>query len=244
MDINSCTPVSNAAVDFWHANATGVYGGVVSPINGDVNDHSNLQNKMLRGIQVSDQDGVVELTSIFPGHYGGRAVHVHILAQLNATQLANKTVTGGTTAHVGQLYFDMDLINEVRKVEPYAGNQQALVENDKDILLRMSAANGADPVVEYTFLGPSISDGIFAWINFGINGTNVRTPYAAVGCSEGGCVANPDKGPFAGFGKGFGKGVEALKGGSRRPPKTCGKKSRRVRKVVPRENLAMARVEQ
>jgi len=92
---------------------------------------------MLRGIQVSDQDGVVEFTSIFPGHYGGRAVHVHILAQLNATRLANKTVTGGTTAHVGQLYFDMDLIHEVRKVEPYLGNQQELVENDKDMLLRM-----------------------------------------------------------------------------------------------------------
>jgi len=64
-----------------------------------------------------------------------------------------------------------------------------------------SAANGADPLVEYTLLGPSISDGIFAWINFGVNGTNVRTAHAAVECGEGGCVANPGKGSFGGFGK-------------------------------------------
>lgn len=35
VDVNTCEPVINTMIDMWHANATGVYSGVVANGNGD-----------------------------------------------------------------------------------------------------------------------------------------------------------------------------------------------------------------
>lgn len=58
------------------ANSTGVYSGVESSANGNSDDASNLDNIALRGIQQADDDGVVQFSTIFPGHYTGRATHI------------------------------------------------------------------------------------------------------------------------------------------------------------------------
>ena len=42
IDINTCEPVPDLYMDFWHANATGVYSGIVASGNGDSSDASNL----------------------------------------------------------------------------------------------------------------------------------------------------------------------------------------------------------
>lgn len=68
--------------DIWSANSTGVYGGVESTFNGNSNDASNLDNTALRGIQQADDDGVVQFSTIFPGHYAGRATHIVSLSNV------------------------------------------------------------------------------------------------------------------------------------------------------------------
>jgi protocatechuate 3,4-dioxygenase beta subunit len=55
----------------------GVYSGVQASGNGDSSDASNLDATFLRGIQPSNDEGVVQFESIFPGHYTGRATHIH-----------------------------------------------------------------------------------------------------------------------------------------------------------------------
>jgi protocatechuate 3,4-dioxygenase beta subunit len=83
IDVNTCEPVPQAFLEMWHCNATGVYSGVVAQGNGvGENDESNLQNTALRGIQQSDENGVVVFQTIFPGHYTGRAVSAHIFHHL------------------------------------------------------------------------------------------------------------------------------------------------------------------
>jgi protocatechuate 3,4-dioxygenase beta subunit len=78
IDVNTCEPVPQAFLEMWHCNATGVYSGVVAQGNGaGEDDKSNLQNTALRGIQQSDENGVVVFQTIFPGHYTGRAVSTH-----------------------------------------------------------------------------------------------------------------------------------------------------------------------
>lgn len=62
--------------DIWSANSTGVYSGVQSNGNGNYDDTSNLDNIALRGIQQADDDGVVQFSTIFPGHYTGRTTHI------------------------------------------------------------------------------------------------------------------------------------------------------------------------
>ena len=90
----------------------------------------------MRGIQQTSDEGYAQFISIFPGHYTGRATHIHILAhQTDGTLNDNSTYSGSTVTHVGQVFFDQDLITEVEKTEPYASNTQALTTNEEDGIL-------------------------------------------------------------------------------------------------------------
>lgn len=156
---------------------------------------------MLRGIQFTDDNGVAQFVSIFPGHYAGRTNHIHIMSSLNATIQPNKTISGGTVAHVGQLYFDQTLIDEVEKTAPYNKNKEFIMKNNMDFLLGMGSQGVADPVVEYVLLGPKVEDGIFAWINFGIDQKLAKTVRKAAHCDEKGCSTTPfDFAGIFGFG--------------------------------------------
>jgi protocatechuate 3,4-dioxygenase beta subunit len=106
LDVNTCGPISDLMWDLWHCNSTGVYGGDIGNGNGDSNYLSNLNNTALRGLTATDDDGVAQFTSLFPGHYSGRATHMHVVGHLNGTILDNGTYTGGNIAHIGQLFFD------------------------------------------------------------------------------------------------------------------------------------------
>jgi protocatechuate 3,4-dioxygenase beta subunit len=61
-----CQPVANALLDFWQADANGVY------------DNSGYT---LRGHQFTDANGHYELTTVVPGLYPGRTEHVHVKVQ-------------------------------------------------------------------------------------------------------------------------------------------------------------------
>jgi protocatechuate 3,4-dioxygenase beta subunit len=65
---DSCNVLEGALVDIWHCDKDGNY----SEYQGFTSNH------FLRGRQVSNADGLVEFTSIFPGWYNGRATHIHV----------------------------------------------------------------------------------------------------------------------------------------------------------------------
>ncbi|RJE26232.1 Extracellular dioxygenase [Aspergillus sclerotialis] len=200
IDTNTCEPVPNIYLDFWHCNATGVYSGVFGWGNGDPNDDSIIDKSFLRGLQKTDAAGVVQIETIFPGHYQGRAIHIHVLAHsLDETETNdNNTLADIYTAHashVGQFFFDQDLINTVEETSPYSSNTQPLTMNADDIIL-LQEARMIDPFVEYVLLGDDISDGIFGWISMGLDGKeNKEIPPAAFWTEDGG-VENPKGGWF------------------------------------------------
>lgn len=196
VDVNTCEPIPQAYTEMWHCNTTGVYGGVVSGGNGNTADLSNINNTAFRGIQKTDDNGVVAFETLFPGHYTGRATHIHVLTHLNATLLPNNTVSGGAITHVGQLFFDQSLIDLVEKEPVYVTNTQQLMQNSQDGIFAQEAAN-VDPVVEYVFLGDSVSEGLFGWIAFGVDSSAARNVTPAVIYGENGGVANPN-GPGSG----------------------------------------------
>lgn len=174
---------------------------------GDPKDASILKGTTLRGVQPTDSHGIATFDSLLPGHYSGRATHIHAIVYLGATKQANNTITGGRAAHVGQLYFDQSLLTNVDKVSPYNTNKMAVTKNTADMLF-MQGANGDDPIVRYALVGNTLADGMFAWIRFGVNTqANLNVNPAAFWTSSGG-VMNP-KGPISqitggGFGGGFG----------------------------------------
>jgi protocatechuate 3,4-dioxygenase beta subunit len=78
VDVTGCKPVENAYVDIWSSNATGLYTGVQGyPGMGDPNDASILKGTALRGVQPTDSHGIASFDGLVPGHYQGRATHIH-----------------------------------------------------------------------------------------------------------------------------------------------------------------------
>ncbi|KAK3349510.1 Intradiol ring-cleavage dioxygenase [Lasiosphaeria hispida] len=172
LDIETCEPVKAAYLEIWHCNSTGVYSGVDQAGNGDGNK-ANLNATFLRGIQQTDAEGVAQFETLFPGHYTGRATHIHVMVHQHATPQANGTLLSLTAAHVGQVYFDQDLITRVEAQPEYVANKQPLTTNAQDFLLA-EGAETSDPFVQYVLLGDKIEDGLLGWIAFGVNTTVQR----------------------------------------------------------------------
>lgn len=170
IDVHTCEPVEDIFWEIWSCNATGSYSGVQNFGHHPNEDNSNLNKTYLRGIQRTDKDGAAQFTTVFPGHYPGRATHLHVLAHVGATLLPNNTVTGGHVAHIGQLFFDQDLIAAVESTAPYNTNNVRITPNTKDgIFNDVNRASGYDPILSYTRLGHSLEDGILAWTTMGID---------------------------------------------------------------------------
>lgn len=204
IDVNTCEPVPEVYLEMWHCNSTGVYSGVVSSGNGNSNDETNINATWLRGIQPTNEDGVARFETTFPGHYTSRATHIHILIHTNATLYENGTLGNEVSAsHVGQAFFDQDLIDEADTISPYSTNTQELTLNSDDQILSSEAAtDGVDPFFEYTLLGDSLSDGLFAWLSFGINATESSTVTPAAYLYASGGVENENSGSGMGGGGG------------------------------------------
>lgn len=97
------SPLPNAAFDIWHCDAMGKYS--------DISSEGTLGQKWLRGYQMSDANGKTRFTTIFPGWYSGRTVHIH--AKVRQFNSANNV-----TYELSSQFFVNDRITD----EIYAGN--------------------------------------------------------------------------------------------------------------------------
>ncbi|CAN8104290.1 unnamed protein product [Discula destructiva] len=170
VDISTCAPVPAVAVDIWNANATGVYSGI--SVSGNYAE-DGVNSTYLRGIQLTDHEGVVSFETIFPGHYDGRATHTHLLAHTGATLLPNGTISVNDkpVAHIGQLFYPEALRSAVEAVAPYNTNDVAVTTNDGDMWSIVQSDDSFDPFPQFLYLGDDITEGLFAWIQIGINST-------------------------------------------------------------------------
>lgn len=142
-------------------------------------------------MQKTDADGVANFQSIFPGHYGGRATHVHLVAHTGGAALANSTFSGGgTVSHVGQTFYPDDLIAAVEATAPYSSNAQKLTTNERDMIAAGQATADYDPFPQYVLLGDSVADGIISWIQIGIDASASYEIHSAATLTEAGGVPN------------------------------------------------------
>jgi protocatechuate 3,4-dioxygenase beta subunit len=118
-----CTPLEGATVDVWHCDALGVYS--------DVNDpgFSTTGKKFLRGYQATDSAGQAKFTTIYPGWYQGRTVHIHF-------KIRSAGSSGAATEFTSQLYFDDSLTDQVHAQAPYAQKGQRTLRNAGDSIFR------------------------------------------------------------------------------------------------------------
>lgn len=115
----TCTPLAGAQVDIWHCDALGIYSDVTDP------GFNTVGQKFLRGYQMTDATGTARFTTIYPGWYRGRTVHVHFKIRTSAASARGYEFTS-------QLYFDDSLTDRVHARAPYATNGQRTLRNSGD----------------------------------------------------------------------------------------------------------------
>jgi protocatechuate 3,4-dioxygenase beta subunit len=138
-----CTPLRGAYVDVWHCDAHGVYSDVRDPRG------STVGQKFLRGFQTTDADGLARFTTIYPGWYEGRAVHIHFKVRTDVAPRGREFTS--------QIYFDDALTDRVHQKQPYAARGQRRVRNGRDGLF----ARGGDQLLLTVAEGASGYAGTF-----------------------------------------------------------------------------------
>ena len=119
-----CSPLSGATVDLWQCDAIGVYSAVNEP-----GSQGTTAKNFLRGYQITQADGSTQFTTIYPGWYPGRTVHIHFKVRTNDKSGRGQELTS-------QLYFDDALTDRIHAQSPYAGKGQRAVRNQRDGLFR------------------------------------------------------------------------------------------------------------
>ncbi|MHB8646856.1 MAG: intradiol ring-cleavage dioxygenase [Thermomicrobiales bacterium] len=142
----ACLPLAGATVDIWHCDALGVYSDV----------QNSVGKKFLRGLQTTDASGTAKFTTIYPGWYMGRAVHIHFKVRTNPT--ASKG-----TEFTSQLFFDETLTDQIHAQAPYASKGKRDILNSRDMVY---ATGGDQLLLTLTKAG----DGYATLFNVGLNG--------------------------------------------------------------------------
>jgi protocatechuate 3,4-dioxygenase beta subunit len=134
VNASTCAPLANAAVEIWHCDALGFYSGFTenSPGGGDayVDDGSD-PDTFLRGIQITADDGLAHFSTIYPGWYTGRDIHIHMKVHIGG-EAENGTYDGGHTSHTGQLAFADEITDEVALVAPYSTKTSDFTRLEED----------------------------------------------------------------------------------------------------------------
>ncbi len=122
LNASTCKPIRGATVEIWHADAAGDYSGF---------GNGAASRTFLRGQQKTDAKGLATFTTIYPGWYSGRAVHIHLKAHV-----------GGNVVHTGQLFFPDAVSAQVYANAPYATRGQADMPNASDSIFRNGGSKG------------------------------------------------------------------------------------------------------
>ena len=125
IDPAACVAIAGAAIDIWHCNAFGVYGDEASEGTGG--------EEFLRGTQITDGGGRAEFRTIYPGHYEGRATHIHVKVHVGVRR-SGERFGGGHVAHTGQLFFPEPVSNRIYARSPYSGDRSPRVPNSADAI--------------------------------------------------------------------------------------------------------------
>ena len=115
----ACTPLAGALVDVWHCDADGVYSGVTD------RSFDTKGQKWLRGYQVTDEHGTAAFTTIYPGWYPGRTIHIHFKVRTSPDAAQGHEFTS-------QLFFDDTLNDQVLSQPPYNARGYRTVLNGQD----------------------------------------------------------------------------------------------------------------
>lgn len=111
-----CIALPGAILDVWHCDALGRYSDVANGIG----QPDTSGSKFLRGYQLTNASGQALFTTIYPGWYQGRAVHIHFKIRV------------GSYDFTSQLFFDAQTTETVLSKAPYSERGQPDTTNATD----------------------------------------------------------------------------------------------------------------
>jgi protocatechuate 3,4-dioxygenase beta subunit len=149
---DSCEPEQGAVVDIWHCNASGLY-------SDEAADGTSGQT-WLRGYQETDAAGHVSFTTIYPGWYSGRTVHIHIRV---------RTFSGSATTYnfTTQIFFAEEDSAAVFATSPYNSRSGRDTTNEEDMIYEQEVRAGN--VLMPTLTG-SAAGGYAGTVGIGLSG--------------------------------------------------------------------------
>jgi protocatechuate 3,4-dioxygenase beta subunit len=124
---STVTPLTGARIDVWQADASGTYSDDASA--------GTAGESWLRGYQMTDANGSVTFTTIYPGWYSGRTPHINLKVRL----FSGSAVTYEFTT---ELYLDDTTTNAVYANSPYNTHGTRDTTNATDKLYNTPAADG------------------------------------------------------------------------------------------------------
>ena len=147
-DMQHCTPLKNAAMEIWSCDASGEYSGYdnmhmgpppggMGPPGMSPHDHGgpppgppphhepDNEKTFLRGRQLTDGQGRVEFTTIYPGCYEGRVNHIHLKVRLS---------DGDRIVYTGQLFFPEAVTDAVLALPPYSAHDIRRTRASEDMV--------------------------------------------------------------------------------------------------------------
>jgi len=195
MDTSTCKPINNTFVEIWQANALGAYGAYTT------STFDRLQT-WLRGGWYTDANGIVEVSTIYPGYYTGRAPHIHIMVHNNWAQSTNGTLVShaGSVLHIGQAFFPENWNDQVYKTAPYTSNTNTRTLNSQDRFINDAFRNGYSAYTDLQYLsGSDMSGGLVGYLTLGVD---PRSSYTitnknyntGTGGNSGGTTSNTNSG--------------------------------------------------
>jgi protocatechuate 3,4-dioxygenase beta subunit len=108
---------------------------------------TTVDQDFLRGYQITDEHGVAAFSTIYPGWYRGRAVHIHF-------KIRTPAGAQQTYEFTSQLFFDDAFSDQVFTQSPYAGKGQRDRLNSTDGIYQQSGGQ--------LLLAPTTIDGGYA----------------------------------------------------------------------------------
>jgi uncharacterized protein (TIGR03437 family) len=150
LSTSTCDALAGAYVDVWHCDAKGIYSDESSyNPGGGTGNVTTTGQRFLRGYQITDANGQVTFTTIYPGWYSGRTVHIHFRV---------RTYSGSTALgnFVSQIFFDDAVSNTVLAQSAYSRTTARDTTNNNDMVYqvankeRMLATLSGDVTSGYT----------------------------------------------------------------------------------------------
>ncbi|KEP55338.1 putative extracellular dioxygenase [Rhizoctonia solani 123E] len=177
IDTTTCQPLEDAFVEIWSCNATGSYAGFTqvvlgpppsstapTPAGGRPLPGMSDQLTFLRGGAPTNENGILEFKTIYPGYYTGRTIHIHAMVQTKTIGSKN-----GDLHHIGQIFFDDALTDQVVTLPTYSNTTQTRTRNEQDRFLQGANTDGYNSFADAEPLGESIEDGVLAYITIGVD---------------------------------------------------------------------------